>query len=251
MCRPPADPFFSWARTRDSVDHATWEAGAGFGYALDMENVRSVFSASVFLGYNEMQIGFLASHNGSNMQAIIDACKSGALQALPAVVISNNSGSGALLRAQQEGIPCYHLSGKTHPRFEELDQAMLDTMLKHAVDIVVLAGYMKKLGPRTLGHFAGRILNIHPALLPKFGGKGMYGMHVHEAVIAAGESHSGVSIHLVDAEYDTGPVIAQACVPVEPTDTPETLAARVLEREHTFFPETLQRIAAGEIMLPT
>ena len=198
-----------------------------------------------------MNIGFLASHNGSNMQAIIDACRAGALQASPAVVISNNSGSGALARAKQEGIPAYHLSGKTHPRPGELDQAILNAMLKHAVDIVVLAGYMKKLGPRTLARFAGRILNIHPALLPKFGGKGMYGTHVHEAVIAAGETQSGVSIHLVDAEYDTGPVVAQARVPVEPTDTPETLAARVLEREHTFFPETLQKIVAGETTLPT
>jgi len=197
-----------------------------------------------------MNIGFLASHGGSNMQAIIDACKSGALQASPAVVISNNSGSGALARAKQERIPAYHLSGKTHPNAEELDQAILEVMLAHAADLIVLAGYMRKLGPRTLSRFAGRILNIHPALLPEFGGEGMYGMRVHEAVIAAGETESGVSIHLVDAEYDTGPVIAQARVPVEPTDTAETLAARVLQREHTFFAETLQRIVTGGLRLP-
>lgn len=123
-------------------------------------------------------------------------------------------------------------------------------MLEHAVDIIVLAGYMKKLGPRTLSRFEGRILNIHPALLPKFGGKGMYGMHVHEAVIASGETVSGVSIHVVDAEYDTGPIIAQARVPVEPTDTADTLAARVLQREHKLFPETLQKIVTGVIKLP-
>ena len=203
------------------------------------------------VGHEEMNIGFLASHNGSNMQAIIDACKTGALRASPAVVISNNSGSGALARAKQEGIPWYYLSSKTHPNPQELDQAIRDAMLEHAVDLIVLAGYMKKLGPRTLSLFAGRILNIHPALLPKFGGKGMYGMLVHEAVIASGETESGVSIHIVDAEYDTGPVIAQACVPVEPMDTPETLAVRVLRREHTFFVETLQKIVTGEIMLPT
>jgi phosphoribosylglycinamide formyltransferase-1 len=197
-----------------------------------------------------MKIGFLASHNGSNMQAIIDACKSGALQATPAVVISNNGGSGALARAEREGIPHYHLSAKTHPDPESLDRAILDALLRHGVDIVVLAGYMKKLGPRTLTHFRCRILNIHPALLPKFGGKGMYGMRVHEAVIAAGESVSGVSIHVVDEEYDTGPLIAQAQVPVEPTDTPEKLAERVLQREHTFFPEILQKIASGELDLP-
>ena len=199
----------------------------------------------------EMNVGFLASHNGSNMQAIIDACKTGALKASPAVVISNNSGSGALARAKQEGVPCYHFSGKTHHNPQELDQAMLDAMVAHGVDLIVLAGYTKKLGPRTLSLFAGRILNIHPALLPKFGGKGMYGIHVHEAVIASGETESGVSIHIVDAEYDTGPVIAQARVPVEPMDTPETLSARVLQREHTFFVETLQKIVTGEIVLPT
>ncbi len=119
-----------------------------------------------------------------------------------------------------------------------------------AFDVIILAGYMKKLGPRILSHFAGHILNIHPALLPKFGGKGMYGMHVHEAVLASGETESGVSIHIVDAEYDTGPVIAQARVRVEPMDTPETLAARVLQREHTFFAEILQKIVTEEIMLP-
>jgi phosphoribosylglycinamide formyltransferase 1 len=197
-----------------------------------------------------MKIGFLASHNGSNMQAIVEACKSGALQAAPAVVISNNSDSGALARARQEGIPCFHLSAKTHPNPDDLDQAMLDVMLEYAVDIIVLAGYMKKLGPRVLARFAGRILNIHPALLPKFGGKGMYGIHVHEAVVAAGETESGVTIHLVDTEYDRGPIVAQARVPVEPTDTPEILAARVLRREHTFFAETLQKIVTGAIKLP-
>jgi phosphoribosylglycinamide formyltransferase-1 len=169
-----------------------------------------------------MNIGFLASHNGSNMQAIIDACKTGALGASTAVVISNNSGSGALARAKKEGIPWYHLSDETHPNPQGLDQAILDAMREHAVDVIALVGYLKKLGPRTLSRFAGRILNIHPALLPKFGGKGMYGMHVHEAVIASGETESGVSIHIVDAEYDTGPVIAQARVSIEPTDTPET-----------------------------
>ncbi len=145
-----------------------------------------------------MNIGFLASHGGSNMQAIIDACKSGKLKATPAVVISNNSDSGAIAKAKAEGVPYYYLSGKTHPGPGELDEAILNTFLRHQVDIVVLAGYMKKLGPKTLSHFRGRILNIHPALLPKFGGEGMWGIHVHEAVIAAGEKESGVSIHFVD-----------------------------------------------------
>jgi phosphoribosylglycinamide formyltransferase-1 len=197
-----------------------------------------------------MNIGFLASHGGSNMQAIIDACKSGKLEAIPAAVISNNGDSAALVRARTEGIPYYHMSGKTHPGPGELDETILSTFLSHSIDIIVLAGYMKKLGPKTLSHFQGRILNIHPALLPKFGGEGMYGMNVHKAVIAAGEKESGVTIHLVDEHYDTGAIIAQARVPVMPDDTPETLAARVLEQEHLLYPATLQRIVIGELRLP-
>jgi len=197
-----------------------------------------------------MNLGFLASHNGSNMQAIINACKSGTLNAVPAVVISNNSDSGALARARQESIPCYCLNSKTHPFPESLDEAILEALLRHSVDIVILAGYMKKLGTKTLRRFSGAVLNIHPALLPKFGGKGMYGIHVHEAVLAAAEKETGVSIHLVDEEYDRGPVIAQTRVPVMPEDTPETLAARVLVQEHVLFSAVLQKIARGEITIP-
>lgn len=196
-----------------------------------------------------MNLGFLASHNGSNMQAILDACKSGALSAVSSVIISNNSESGALIRAVKEGIPSFHLSGKTHPDPAALDRAILDELLKHEVDVVVLAGYMKRLGPATLRQYRGMVLNIHPALLPKFGGKGMYGIHVHQAVIETGERESGVTIHVVDENYDTGLIVAQERVPVLPEDTPETLAARVLTCEHRLFPETLQKIATGKIIL--
>ncbi len=184
------------------------------------------------------------------MQAIVDACKSGALWAVPAVVISNNSDSGALARARRESIPCYYLGSKAYASPESLDEAILDALLRHSVDIVVLAGYMKKLGPKTLRRFAGAVLNIHPALLPRHGGKGMYGIHVHEAVLAAGDRETGVSVHLVDEEYDRGPVIAQTRVPVMPEDTPETLAARVLEQEHLLFPVVLRKIERGEITIP-
>jgi phosphoribosylglycinamide formyltransferase-1 len=125
----------------------------------------------------------------------------------------------------------------------------LEVLVTHHVDIIVLAGYMKKLGPKTLTRYTGAILNIHPALLPKFGGKGMYGKFVHEAVIASGEIETGVTIHIVDQNYDTGPIIAQKHIPVLPGDTPASLAKRVLEHEHTFFPETLQKIVTGEITL--
>ncbi len=197
-----------------------------------------------------MNLGFLASHNGSNLQAIIDACKSGTLQATPAVVISNNADTGALARAKRESIPHCHLSAKTHPSPESLDQAILDVLLAHDVDIVVLAGYMKKLGEKTLARFAGAILNVHPALLPKFGGQGMYGIHVHEAVLAAGETESGVTVHLVTEEYDAGAIVAQEKVPVLPDDTPHTLAERILKAEHAVFPSVLQKIALGEVLIP-
>lgn len=198
---------------------------------------------------DKMNLGFLVSGRGSNMQAVIDACKSGRLAARPRVVISNNSGSGALARADREGIPRYHLSGRTHPDPPQLDAAILDALLRHEVELVILAGYMKKLGSRTLGHYAGRIINIHPALLPKFGGLGMYGARVHQAVLAAGEKETGVTIHLVDPEYDTGPIVAQCRVPVWADDTVESLAQRVLEQEHRILVETISKVASGEITL--
>jgi phosphoribosylglycinamide formyltransferase-1 len=196
---------------------------------------------------NPVNLGFLASHNGSNMQAIIDACKSGVLQATPSVVISNNSSSEATTRAGKENIPNYHLSSKTHPGSDELDKAMLKVLQQHNAKLVILAGYMKKLGPRTLTHFKGRVLNIHPALLPKFGGKGMFGRHVHEAVLAAGAAQSGPTVHFVDEEYDHGPVAAHMPVPVRPDDTPDTLAARVLAAEHQIYPRVVAAVAAGRL----
>lgn len=195
-----------------------------------------------------LRLGFLASHGGSNMQAIIDACKSGRLDAKPSVVISNNSDSMALQRAKNEGIPHYHISSVTHPGPLE-DEEILRVLQRHGVDTVILAGYMKKLGPATLQAYRGRILNIHPALLPKFGGKGMYGKRVHEAVLASGDKVTGVTIHIVDEHYDAGPIIAQCQVPVLPGDTADSLAERVLRHEHVLYAETLQKIADGRIVL--
>ncbi len=160
-----------------------------------------------------------------------------------AVVISNNSGSGALAHARDEGIAHAHLSGTTHPDPAQLDQAMLKVLREHAVDLVVTAGYMKKIGPTVLGANEGRIINIHPALLPRHGGPGMHGRHVHEAVLASGDTISGASVHHVTANYDEGPVIARREVPVLPNDTPETLASRVLATEHQLLPDTVQALA--------
>ena len=197
----------------------------------------------------KLRLGFLASHVGSNVQAILDACREGRLDAEPCVVISNNSDAPVLDRAMAARVPAFHLSAHVHPDPARLDEAILATLEKHRVNLIVLAGYMKKLGPRTLARYRGRVLNMHPALLPKFGGKGMYGHHVHDAVLAAGAKESGATVHLADAEYDTGRILAQRKVPVRVDDTAESLAARVLEVEHQLYAETLQRIAKGDIKL--
>ena len=200
-------------------------------------------------GRKLLRLGALASHGGSNLQAIIDACREGRLDARICAVISNNSGSTALERARRESIPAYHLSRVRHPGVGELDTAILQALESHDVELVLLAGYMRKLGPGVLSRYSGRVLNIHPALLPRFGGKGMYGRSVHEAVLGSGEKTTGVTIHLVDDQYDHGPIVAQCEIPVLVGDTVESLSDRVLQREHTFYVETLQRISGGEIDL--
>ena len=194
-------------------------------------------------------LGFLASHGGSNMQAIIDACREGRLDAEPRVVISNNSRSRALRRAADAGIPHYHVSTVTHPDDKARDTAIVDILQRHGVDLVVLGGYMKELGPQTIARFRNRIVNVHPALLPKFGGRGFFGLAVHEAVLASGDRVTGATIHLVDELLDHGAVLAQQTVAVKEGDTPETLAERVLAVEHSLYVDTLRRIASGEIDL--
>ena len=194
-------------------------------------------------------ICFLASHGGSNMQSIINACKSGKLQAKPGVLISNNSESGAIERAKNEGIPFYHISSKTHPEPIVHDEAIIKVLRENSVNLICLAGYMRKLGTKVLDEYKGRILNIHPALLPKFGGEGMWGMHVHAAVLASGEKITGCTVHLVDEDYDNGRILAQSKVKVFENDTIETLAERVLIKEHELYPTILQKIAEGIIRL--
>jgi phosphoribosylglycinamide formyltransferase-1 len=196
-----------------------------------------------------LRIGVLASHEGTTLQAILDACQDGTLAARVVAVVSNNSDSGALRRARAAGSAALHFSAKTHPDADVLDAAVTAALLEQRVEVVMLAGYMKKLGPALLARYQGRILNTHPALLPKFGGHGMYGMRVHEAVLRAGETESGPSVHLVDAEYDTGCVLAQARVPVVAGDTAESLSVRVQERERRLVVTVLNQIAAGELAL--
>jgi phosphoribosylglycinamide formyltransferase-1 len=193
------------------------------------------------------RIAVLASHTGTVLQAIIDACEAGRLAASVCLIVSNNSGSGAAQRAERHQIEFLHLSGQTHADDDVRDHALTAALQHSEADLVFLAGYMKKLGSHTLSAFRGRILNTHPSLLPKFGGQGMYGGRVHRAVLATGERVTGVSVHRVDADYDTGPVIAQCQVPVLDGDTPESLAERVQTRERQFVIETLARIVRGEL----
>jgi len=188
------------------------------------------------------KIAVFASHNGSDLQAVIDGCKAGKINAEVCCVISNNADAFALQRAKNAGIDAYCINTSLYPDADELDRVTLSVLKKHETDLILLAGYLKKIGEPILKVYHNRIFNIHPALLPKYGGKGMYGINVHKAVIEAGESFSGVTIHRVNAEYDSGDIVAQAKVPVLPDDTPEKLAARVLEREHTFLVETLSKI---------
>jgi len=197
----------------------------------------------------ELNIGFLSSHGGSNMQAVLDAIQARALQAKPCVLISNNSKSKAIERAISFNFPYRHISQITHPDPDIHDSEILETLRDHKVDILLLLGYMKKLGPKTLNEYRGKIINIHPSLLPKYGGIGMYGRNVHEAVLANKEAQTGVTIHLVDEDYDTGRVIDQCIVPVQLNDSVDSLSERVLRREHEFLVETLIRISNGEISL--
>lgn len=178
------------------------------------------------------RLGVLASGRGSNLAALMDAHARGDLPAPVVLVISNNSGAGALALAREAGVAALHISGRTH---DDVGAAMLDALAEHHVDVIALAGYMKLLDERVLARFEGRVVNIHPAPLPRFGGKGMYGMHVFEAVLDAGVSHTGPTVHLCTAQYDEGPTLAHRPVPVQADDTPEILAARVLEAEHDLY----------------
>ena len=196
-----------------------------------------------------MRLAFLASGRGSNMQSILGACDAGSLQSRPVLLISNNANAGALEIARQAGLETFHLSSKTHPQADQLDLAMTTILDDHQIDLVILAGYMKKIGPEMLRKYSNRILNIHPSLLPEFGGQGMFGMHVHEAVVAAGKHESGATIHLVNQEYDQGRILLQASVQIKPGDDAATVAKRVLEIEHKLYPEALAKIETGELIL--
>ncbi|MFJ5229089.1 phosphoribosylglycinamide formyltransferase [Kitasatospora sp. NPDC088391] len=193
-----------------------------------------------------LRVAVLVSHAGSNLRALHEASRRPDAPFRIALVVSNNSGSAGLAFAREQGIAARHLSGRTHPDPDALDAALCAALRDARAGLLVTAGYLRRLGPRTLREFAGRAINVHPSLLPAHGGPGMYGEAVHRAVLAAGDTRSGASVHALTAVYDEGPVLDRLEVPVAPDDTVETLAARVLAAEHALLPRVVARLAAQE-----
>lgn len=195
-----------------------------------------------------LRLGFLASGNGSSAEAIVTAIEARCLAAEPRLLVSNRKAAPAFAWAEARGVPVRAIPTVGDP--DAADASLADAMAEAGVELIVMSGYLRRLGPKTLGRYAGRIINIHPGPLPQFGGEGMYGARVHQAVIAAGAAESAIVIHAVDEEYDHGPELARRSVPLRPGETAESLEERVKSLEPAFFVETLQKIADGQLELP-
>ncbi|MBK8191294.1 MAG: phosphoribosylglycinamide formyltransferase [Vampirovibrionales bacterium] len=203
---------------------------------------------------NGVRLGVLLSGRGSNLVAIADAIDAGRIPgARIALTLSNRPSAPGVLIAEERGLPTAVLAPKAYDDREAYDRAVCDALRDQGVELVVLAGYDRILTPGFIRAFAGRILNIHPSLLPAYGGKGMVGERVHEAVLAAGETQSGCTAHLVTEAVDEGPILGRRVVDVLPGDTPQTLAARILREEHQLYPlviaQAAQRLAQGEAIV--
>ena len=194
-----------------------------------------------------LSIAVFASGRGSNFQALAEAVSRKNIDARIVLLICNNSDAGAFSVARSFQIPALHLSQKQFPTQDLFTESILANLTSHGADFIVLAGYMKKLDPRIIRRYRNRIVNVHPALLPAFGGEGMYGHHVHEAVIAQHSSVSGATVHIVDEEFDHGPIVLQESIPVDESDTPESLAAKVLDVEHRLLPRAVELFATNKI----
>lgn len=194
-----------------------------------------------------MNLAVFASGGGSNFQAILDAVDAGTLQAQVGLCVSNKPSAGALDRAEKHGIPRLVLDPRAFEDSASYEAVLLPALAEHGVTHIALAGYLRRIPSGLVAAFRWRIVNIHPALLPAYGGPGMYGRHVHEAVIAAGDAFSGASVHFVDEEYDSGLIILQDTVPVLPDDDAKALAARVLHVEHRLYPAALQLLSEGRV----
>ena len=195
-----------------------------------------------------LKVGILASNNGSGMRAILAAIATGALDAEARLVVSNRRDAPALAYAAEHGVATRFIPTRSDP--EAADAALAQALRGAGAELVVLSGYLRKLGPRTLRAYAGRVLNVHPALLPKFGGPGMYGRRVHEAVAASGDHLSGATVHVVDEEYDHGPPVAQIEIPLAPGDGAAAIEAKVTAAEPGLLVDVLRRISEGTLSLP-
>lgn len=189
-----------------------------------------------------LQIGVLASGNGSNLQSLIDRCIDGTIPARVACVISNNAAAFALERARKHGIPALHLDHRLFSCREAYDEALVDALREHGVELVALAGFMRIITPVLIDAFPNAIMNIHPALLPSFPG-----LHPQQQAIKHGVKIAGCTVHFVDRGTDTGPIICQAAVPVMEGDTEETLSARILVEEHRCYPMAVRLFAEGRL----
>ena len=194
-----------------------------------------------------MRLAVFASGGGSNFQALLDRKNSGDLHVDFCLLIVNNSNAGAAQRAQRAGIPVEHCAPSHFPTEEAYVAALQGLLIRYGVDFIALAGYMKKLPRAIVASYRERIVNIHPGLLPAFGGKGMYGLNVHRAVLDYGAKVSGITVHFIDEEYDRGPIILQQAVPVLDNDTVETLASRVLAAEHDNFWRAIEAFSRGTL----
>jgi phosphoribosylglycinamide formyltransferase-1 len=193
------------------------------------------------------RIVIVVSGQGSNMQAIVQACRAERWPAEVAAVVSNRPQAGGLAAAQALGLATSVVDHQSFDTREAFDAALAAAIDGHRPDLVLLAGFMRVLTPAFVQRFQGRMLNIHPSLLPAFGGKGMYGEKVHRAVLDYGAKVSGCTVHFADDTYDTGPILVQTCVPVREGDTPATLAARVFQAECEAYPEAIRLIAEGRV----
>ena len=196
-----------------------------------------------------MKIAVFVSGGGTNLQAIIDQIKDGRLKNVEiSIVIASNDSAYALQRAADNNIPSAVMSVKSFASREDWDDAVITKLRESGAELIVLAGYLSLLGPKTVKAFSNRIINIHPALIPSFCGKGMYGIKPHEAALARGVKVSGATVHLVNENYDEGPILLQKCVDILPDDTPEVLQTRIMkECEQVILPKAISLFAEGKV----
>jgi phosphoribosylglycinamide formyltransferase-1 len=195
-----------------------------------------------------LRIAFLASNNGTSFRAVWNAIQAKRLNAEAVALVSNKATSPALSFAREHGVPSFLVPTKGVEA--AADKTLRQILTDHGADLIVLSGYLKKLGPLTLDAFEGRVLNVHPGLLPKYGGLGMYGRKVHQSVLENGERSTGATIHLVDAEYDQGRTIATRVIPIDPADDISALERRVMDAECLLFVDTIRKVTVGELRLP-